>query len=119
MSGATSAIRGRPSIGRPCLVDCVLSYHTNPATCGTAKFNLRLARELGVPMYRLDSPPARTAKHPLLSLRQHECPLWLVRHRWEAFDLFLHEWISDTADWLKANHPTRIFAGNAEIAAKV
>lgn len=101
------------------MVDCVLTYHTNGATCGTARFNLKLARELGVPCYQVETPAARSAKHPLLSLRHHECSLWRVKASWEAFDLFLHEWTDETQEWLTSHHPMRIFAGNAEIAAKV
>jgi hypothetical protein len=101
------------------LVDCILSFHTSAATCGTAKFNLKLARELGVPMYQVNTPAARQAKHPLLSLRHHECSLWSIKATWEAFDLFLHEWTEETDDWLQCHHPMRVFAGNAEIAAKV
>ena len=99
------------------MIDAVLTYHTNTQTCGTAKFNLRLARELGVQCYQVESPEARKAKHPLLSLRHHECSLWRIRTTWEAFDLFLHEYHDETAAWLASHHPMRIFAGNAEIHA--
>ena len=29
-------------------MDCILGYHLNPLSCGIAKFNLALARQLGV-----------------------------------------------------------------------
>lgn len=49
----------------------VVSYHTNPMTCGVAKFSAELARQLGVPFVgRVDDGGA----FPLWSLKASEYP---------------------------------------------
>ena len=53
-------------------MDCVLSYHMNPLTCGVAKFNLKLARELGVSMHQVLDPIVTTYRAPLLSMKMCE-----------------------------------------------
>ena len=35
------------------MIDCIAGYHLNPWTCGIAKFNAILAKELDVPVVRL------------------------------------------------------------------
>lgn len=52
------------------MIDAVLSYHTNPATCGVTKFNHQLADRLGVPHAHVDD--ARRYRAPLLSLKATE-----------------------------------------------
>lgn len=49
----------------------VVSYHTNPTTCGVAKFGKQLADRLGVPFVGLDG---EWGVHPLLSLKASERP---------------------------------------------
>ena len=51
------------------MIDAVLSYHLNPFACGVAKFNLALAKRLGVPCLPLG---AVTPAHPLLSIKYAE-----------------------------------------------
>jgi len=69
--------------------DAVLSYHLNPATCGVAKFNHRLARELGVPCEPIGI--AYLYRHPLTSIKAAEMgPHWMLeipRHG----DVLLHD----------------------------
>ena len=50
------------------MIDAVLSYHLNPFACGVAKFNLALAKRLGVPCLPLNRPTA----HPLVSIKANE-----------------------------------------------
>lgn len=74
------------------MIDAVLSYHTDPAGCGVAKFNLALAKRLGVPMLRLDRHPHVT---PLISIKtaeitfQSDCAEDACWYR--VFDLFFHD----------------------------
>jgi hypothetical protein len=61
----------------------------NPATCGVAKFNLRLAEELGVPCEPLGMGHAY--RHPLISVKASE-----MGHGWAALipehgELLLHD----------------------------
>ena len=53
-------------------MDCVLSYHMNPLTCGVAKFNLKLARQLGVSMHQVLDPIVTTYRAPVLSMKMSE-----------------------------------------------
>lgn len=97
------------------MIDAVLSYHTNPYTCGVAKFNHRLARELGVPLCQLNDEGCED-KHVLVSIKPSEIGphdmYWLAR----GYDLFLH----GTADWRGedqiAQRARTVYAANAVIA---
>jgi hypothetical protein len=80
----------------------VLTYHTNGGTCGTARFNLKLARELGVPCYQVETPGREKCQASAAVARHHECSLWRIKATWEAFDLFLHEWTEETGEWLQS-----------------
>ena len=53
-------------------MDCILGYHLNPLSCGIAKFNLALARQLGIPVLSLFDPSAGSARRPLLSIKLSE-----------------------------------------------
>lgn len=69
----------------------------NPATCGVAKFNHRLARELGVPCESLTLGHAY--RHPLISVKASEIgPGWMTKIPAHG-DLLLHD------------HPSRIPLG--------
>ncbi len=70
--------------------DVVLSYHLNPLTCGVAKFNIRLARELQVPCASLFH--ANGASHPLVSIKASELGRhWLAYLPTGAYTLLLHD----------------------------
>lgn len=51
------------------MIDAVLSYHTNPQTCGVAKFNQQLAQRLGVPCLPLTN---QFVGHALVSIKASE-----------------------------------------------
>lgn len=98
--------------------DAVLSYHLNPATCGVAKFNQRLARELGVPCLDLDKHPVC---YPIVSVKSAEIDSgrgeWPTTALWyRRFDLFLH----DAPRGLCANGAVtkaeRVYAANPVVA---
>lgn len=71
------------------MIDAVLSYHANPATCGVTKFNMQLAEQLGVPHSHWDD---RRFKHPLYSLKASEIPTSLRLH-WlsRPYDVLWHD----------------------------
>lgn len=50
----------------------VVSLHTNPLTCGVAKFSAELAQRLGVPFLGLNEMIPGGSKHPLFSLKWSE-----------------------------------------------
>lgn len=103
------------------MIDAVLSYHLNPATCGVAKFNQQLAARLGVPCLPIERASGK--RHPLISLKRSEVrqeDLWCLCNwdeRWRAHDLLLHD-ASPLALPL-ANAANRVYAANGEIARAV
>lgn len=86
------------------MIDAVLGYHMNPATCGVAKFNEQLAHHLGVPHRYLWDGHLYT--HPLISVKAGELPA-----PWESLlpshgDLLLH----DRPTRLRTRHGRVLFA---------
>ena len=66
------------------VVDAVISYHDNPQTCGVTKFNIQLAKRLGVrhqPIMGFGG--FMPCRHPLLSLKASE-----LRRAREPFSWF-------------------------------
>ena len=75
------------------MVDAVLSHHTNPLTCGTAKFNHQLAQRLGVPLRGI-MPWSGPNRFPLVSLKIDEMGTLyhdVFFHADEGYDLLLHD----------------------------
>ena len=109
-------------------MDCVLSYHMNPLTCGVAKFNLKLARELGVSMHQVLDPIVTTYRAPLLSMKMCEFDradvgrlgelLDWVEWR-ECYSLFLHSWEDTEIEHRMVLEAVDVFCGNAELASQV
>ena len=94
--------------------DAVVSVHAHPATCGVTKFNLRLAREMGVPHVTLCVAP--WSPHPLISFKSTEWPthdlpgLMLPR----VFSVWLHDVPpADLTWWTTA---AGVYAANPAIA---
>lgn len=103
------------------MIDAVLSPHINPLTCGTAKWNVRLAEHLGVPCASVDAKDS--FRHPLVSARMSELsPLSTPPER---FDLLVHDWQTpeDFAipmhwdRWVKG--ATRLFGANPTLTQQV
>lgn len=69
--------------------DAVLGWHLNPATCGVCKFNVRLARELGVPFDSVKH--ADKYAHPLTSIKASEMADDWWSHVPAHGDLLLHD----------------------------
>jgi hypothetical protein len=109
-------------------VNCVLGYHTNPLTCGVAKFNLALASRLGVPVMRALSPEGARAARPLLSIKvsefrpEDEAALagLLGTAAWrDDFTLFLHDWTATALERALLARAQIVFCGNPELAEQV
>ncbi len=103
------------------MIDAILSHHANGHTCGVAKFNLRLAKELGVPCLPL-GVAHHTVSHPLFSVMDCEDPDWAqatMSYGPRRYSLFLHDaWKVDSlCDQNTAvTSASLVFASNAEIA---
>lgn len=76
---------------------CIVSYHTNPYTCGVARFNQELARTLGIGVISLTDFIDHSEGLPFLSLKFEEIPEQVAQELSQhmsrtnpEFDLFLH-----------------------------
>jgi len=67
--------------------DAVLGFHTNPLTCGVAKFNAELARRLGIPFTSVASDDQW--EHALVSVKPSEGEIGEIPAT--KYDLLLHE----------------------------
>ena len=75
----------------------LVSYHTNPYTCGVARFNQALATALSIPICAVSKLEVRKSDILLLSLKFEEMSievaenlLTLMIEAGANFDLFLH-----------------------------
>lgn len=106
------------------MIDAVLSYHLNPATCGVAKFNQRLARELGVACD--DVREIHRYTHPLVSLKIAEggtSRLWPGNgiSIYQRYDLFLHDWfrMACSQDRAWVDHAQTVYGANRVVAEAI
>lgn len=105
----------------------VVSFHTNPYTCGVARFNQSLARTMGVPVVPLDDYLARGSAEPvLLSIKLEEISpgtLNELRIGLETgvlrYDLFVHGVDGSELESLLITRANRVFGGSAEITTKI
>jgi hypothetical protein len=103
------------------MIDAVLSYHTNPNTCGVAKFNQQLAQRLGVPLQSVFCETE--CGYPLLSVKREECHEgyeWTtgIADRCDHFRRFDVFWHGEPDRWV-TQKATRVFAANARIADQI
>jgi hypothetical protein len=105
-------------------MDCVLGYHLNPMSCGIAKFNQQLARELGVPLLSLFAPEARQFSEPLLSVKTTEfSPADLSRLQnfldtlvpGVSLRLFLHAYVDTDLERSLAARAELIYCANQKL----
>ncbi|HZJ30768.1 MAG TPA: hypothetical protein VFD21_04325 [Vicinamibacterales bacterium] len=104
------------------MIDCIAGYHLNPWTCGIAKFNAILAKELDVPVVGLASPDLRQYSRPLLSIKMSEftdddakaLALW-VDANVGRFDIFLHAFDGTSFEHRLLNAAAHVYCGNREL----
>jgi hypothetical protein len=105
-------------------MDCVVSYHLNPATCGVARFNRLLAAQLGVPMLGIFDPELLGHQEPLVSVKIEEFSadqLAPLAHRLDelysrqSVRLFLHTFSNTAIEQDMLRRATAVYCGNAEI----
>ena len=106
-------------------MDCILGYHLNPLSCGIAKFNLALARQLSIPMMSLFDPSAVSARRPLLSIKLSEFTYNHARDLERYLDerpatqslrLFLHAYDDTALEQRIVAEADVVYVGNAELA---
>jgi hypothetical protein len=105
----------------------IVSYHTNPYTCGVARFNHSLASTTGVPLIGLDSYLSASGLDVvLLSIKLEEisAPMLVLlaeklKEGAPQYLLFLHGTNESDLEAELCRAAIRVFAASAEIATKV
>lgn len=105
------------------MIQAVVSYHLNPFTCGVARFNSALARQLGVPLISLKSFLADLNwDHVLLSIKLEEIDSSLksilfakLKQLDRRYDIFLHASDSSDLEVALCAAASRVFAASHEI----
>jgi hypothetical protein len=105
------------------MIDCIAGYHLNPWTCGIAKFNDILARNLEVPVVGIGSPELQQYGRPLLSLKiseftppdVHALAEWVDAHT-GGFELFLHAFDGTPMEQRLLAAAVRVYCGNRELS---
>lgn len=105
----------------------VVSVHTNPYTCGVARFNRSLAEELGVAMISLSECLAESCfEGSLLSLKMEEVPesqshalMSSVTTSTTTFSYFVHDYTNCELQRFLASRAARVFANSAELTRKM
>jgi hypothetical protein len=105
----------------------LVSYHTNPYTCGVARFNQSLSRAIRAPLIQLDEFLERPLPGlALLSLKLEEVAdatietlILAVRTDRITFDVFLHASDGSSLEKELCRAAQRVFAASAEIASQV
>lgn len=104
------------------MIDCIAGYHLNPWTCGIAKFNDILGRNLEVPVVGIGSPELAGYRRPLLSLKMSEfteadarqLAEWVEAHA-GRFELFLHAFDGTPMEQRLLSAAARVYCGNREL----
>jgi hypothetical protein len=105
------------------MIDCIAGYHLNPWTCGIAKFNDILARNLELPVVGIGSAELQAYQRPLLSLKMSEftdadaqaLSEWVEAHV-GTFELFLHAFDGTPMEQRLLAAAARVYCGNQELS---
>jgi glycosyltransferase involved in cell wall biosynthesis len=101
----------------------IVTFHTNPYTCGVARFNIALAESLQIPLLTLKDFLAKPISGALLSIKceeigeenSGELSRFLVSSS-EKFDVYLHGLDSSEAEQIVIAQAARIFTATLEMA---
>jgi len=99
----------------------ILTYHTNPYTCGVARFNSSLAKEFGISMVSFLNASQFDLATPLVSVKFSEMKLGdadlLCRITVRSeYDLLLHDFSTNRAELELLKNANRVFGANSEIS---
>jgi hypothetical protein len=102
----------------------ILTYHTNPFTCGVARFNSSLAKALGIPMVSFLDASQFDLATPLISVKFSEMKpgdadfLGRITVRSE-YDLLLHDFSTNRTELEILKNANRVFGANSEISEQL
>ena len=101
----------------------VVSYHTNPYTCGVARFNQALAKEMRIPVCSVSKFVPSSESISLLSIKFEEMStksaedMWMQLDQVDAkFDLFLHGVAQSEIENLYIDKARRVIVATREYA---
>lgn len=102
-------------------MDAILTYHTNPLTCGVARFNLALSKQLGLPYLSIFSAEALQAERPLVSIKLSEFSaadgdrLDSIAEDpsiWPGLRLFFHDYSASPVETKLLRRAETVYCGN-------
>ena len=101
----------------------IVTFHTNPYTCGVARFNIALAESLQIPLLTLNDFLAKPSSGALLSIKceeigeenSGELSRFLVSSS-EKYDVYLHGLDNSDAEQTVIAQAGRIFTATLEMA---
>ena len=101
----------------------IVTFHTNPYTCGVARFNVSLAQSLGVPLLTLDFFLENPVSGALLSIKCEEIGKDIAKGlsdfletASETFDVYLHGLDGSAAEQKIIDKAGRLFTATKEMA---
>ena len=104
----------------------LVSYHTNPYTCGVARFNQALSAALKIPIVAMSNISLMTADVLFLSLKfeeiSHESAEQLLSNLQTSgavFDLFLHGIVDSEIEQVFVTTARRVFVASNEYADQI
>jgi len=105
------------------LYSSVVSYHTNPYTCGVARFNQALAKEMRIPVCSVSKFVPSSKSISLLSIKFEEMSTKSAEDMWTQldqvgakFDLFLHGVTQSEIENRYINKARRVIVATREYA---
>src|SRR5687768_7439314 len=108
------------------MFDCIAGYHLNPWTCGIAKFNTILGRNMSLPVVGIGSPELSRYRTPLLSVKMSEfthqdagaLDAWAAAHP-GGYEIFLHAFDDTPIEQRLIAGAARVYIGNRELSAQL
>ncbi len=109
-------------------MDCILSYHMNPLTCGVARFNKALADKLNLPMLELFSAEGAKFRRPLLSIKLSEFTEPDAQRLEELVDgwdprieprLFFHDYSATPVEAKLLRKSKTVYCGNEALVSEL
>ena len=101
----------------------IVSFHTNPYTCGVARFNIALSQSLGIPIVKLDSFLESPSSGALLSIKCEELGESYAKRLHDVvasenvkYDLYLHGLENSDIEKLIISAAERVFTATNELA---
>ncbi len=109
-------------------MDSILTYHSNPLTCGIARFNTALSRHMDVPCIELFSEAGLKAKAPLVSIKISEFSQLDIERLsaiaedpmvWPELRLFFHDYTDTLLEAALMARAKKVYCGNEALKTKL